>query len=53
MKVASPPFDSLAVREMYDLWEMAFGPDIAPDITFDLCLEPKKTPTISEFIVCS
>ncbi len=35
MKVASPPFDSLAVREMYDLWEMAFGPDIAPDITFD------------------
>jgi GNAT superfamily N-acetyltransferase len=36
MNITSPPLDPVAIREMYDLWKLAFGPDIEPDISFEL-----------------
>ena len=36
LKVTSPPLDPPSVREMYDLWKLAFGIDIEPDISSDV-----------------
>ena len=32
MKISSPPLDTSSVRELYALWETAFGEDVEPDI---------------------
>jgi len=42
LNVTSPPLDPISVREMYDLWKLAFRIDIEPDITSDVLAGNEK-----------